>query len=96
MKRSLTLTQCNDALANHSRLSFAELMARPRMEGADTFKIKTTGGTFRAASNSYGNWYGYIGSRRELMFWGDYIDQQFDAFDWVKLMGQATALKGGR
>ncbi len=82
----------------HSRLAFVELMAAPKPM-ADTFRVKTAAGTFRAASNAWGNWYGYIGTRRELMFWGDYIDQQFSAFDWVKLMGQAASLatlKGGR
>jgi hypothetical protein len=66
------------------------------MEFKGGASIKTVGGTFTAKANAYGNWYGYQGSKRVTMFFGDYVDQMFEAAQWLKTLEQAAALKGSR
>lgn len=64
----------------------------PRKLSGDKFAAVCAGRRVKAMATQYGNWYGYIGGRNVKMFWGDYTDQQFEAFDWVTLMSQAAVL----
>lgn len=80
-----------DAYRQHSYLIFKN--PRGTVGVGDRFVVKAAGRTYRASANAYGNWYGYIGTQKVTLFWGDYIDQQFDAWDWTILMGQAAALR---
>jgi hypothetical protein len=66
------------------------------MEFKGGASLKTVGGTFKAKATAWGNWYGYQGSKRVTMFFGDYTDQMFEAAQWLKTLEQAAALKGSR
>lgn len=85
-------TTLADANALHQKLAWSERPAI-RPEYSDSFWASPFKGlTVRAKANQYGNWYGYIGSTKTKYFFGDYIDQQFDAKDWVNLIVNASAL----
>lgn len=84
------LTLANDAYKAHGRLEFKTAIRKVPV--GDKFVVRAAGRSYTAKANAYGNWYGYIGSTKVTMFWGDYIDQQFEGFDWVNLLGNASAL----
>lgn len=76
----------------HQRLLWSERPA-VRPQYSDSFWASPFKGlTIRAKANQYGNWYGYIGSTKAKYFFGDFIDQQFEAEAWVNLMVNASAL----
>jgi len=59
---------------------------------AGFIKGKFAGRTFTAKANRYGNVYGYQGSKKVAMFFGDYLDQIFDAREWLALLSKAASL----
>jgi hypothetical protein len=84
-----------EAYKLHNVLIFNETAHRRTYEGnPGSFTVKAAGKTFKASETAYGNWYGYISGRREVWFFGSYLEQQADAFDWIQLVTQAAALKG--
>lgn len=87
--RTLLRPTLADAVEYHSN-PVIELSHTLEFREGDS--IKTTGGTFRVKANAYGNWYGYQGSKRVEMFWGDYNDQMFDAARWLNTLRQAEVL----
>lgn len=46
-------------------------------------KIKAHGKTFTIRANAWGNWYGYVGTKKVELFWGDYTDQAQSASEWL-------------
>jgi hypothetical protein len=97
---AITLADIDKQIADEKLTRAVEYHSTPVVKPTDTMEfkggatVKTSGGTFTARANAYGNWYGYQGSKRVTMFFGDYVDQMFEAAAWLRTLQQASVLKG--
>jgi hypothetical protein len=98
---SLIVTRTNDAVAQATLAQAVEFVNRPVVKPEDVdvnmeFKgctaTRINGRIYKVAANAYGNWYSYVGTKRESMFFGDYVDQMFEAASWIKTLQNAAAL----
>lgn len=88
-RRTVWIRAMEAAVAYHST---AVVKPTQSMESDGGATLKVAGRTFKVKANRYGNWYGYQGSTRVTMFFGDYVDQMFEAAAWLNTLSQAAVL----